>query len=263
MFCRKCGKEIATGEFFCRHCGNPITVSTEKVKKENNWFKPGEDLTENPHLSQTLGQAKPITIQTPNFYTPGDLVHHEVFNAPTEVASKRNPKKKWLLVVGVACCVFALAAELAVLMLNPNLGKKEAQEQLNAVLENVHNASSSDNFIMEALNGNINICVDRIYAKGDACIAACTVSAPDIATTISDFIKTLTINDVMPYTDVVKTLKDKLQTAPIITKSVDVRFVNYQGEWQPIIPEEMVAFCCGNVHELLPLIYGVLEGSES
>lgn len=264
MFCRKCGKEIATGEKFCKHCGNAIIVSTEETKNGNAWFKKGNDLNERPHLSKVPEQdlRASSTMHTAKFYTPGDLENKKHSALPKVTPLKKPTKGTWIILGGVVSCVLVLVAVLAMLKLHTGPSKKEAQEQLNTMLESVYEGSSPDNFIIEALNGNVDVCVERIYPKNDNYIAECTVSAPDIATSISNYVNSLPANEDALYADVIKALKNELQTAPIITKSFDVRFVNFQGNWSPVVPEEMVIFCCGNIHELLPLIYGILGGSE-
>ena len=319
MFCRKCGKESATGEKFCSCCGSALAVPGEKTKNENTWFANAANLAEEPSTQKELKQdlCTSSTKHTGKFYTPGDLeqkttsvftwekenrsawfkrannlieepstqkktdqdlpassakptsksytsenLNHKKHSDRTrENHFKHSNKKMWMILVGAACCVFVLVTVLAVLKKDAGLSKKEAQEQLDIMLEAVYEGSSPDNFIMETLNGNVDVCVDRIYAQNDSYIAECTVSVPDVATSISDYLNTLPENETALYTDIVSELKDHIQTAPIITKTFDVRFVNKQGDWQPIVHEEMVIFCCGNIHELLPLIYSILGGS--
>ena len=182
----------------------------------------------------------------------------------SQSSSKKNLKRRvwWIWGIGIICGL-VLIAVLIVLKQSFGLGKQEAQQQLNAVLEDVYQESSSDNFIMEALDGNVTVRVDRVYFKNGNYIASCTVSSPDVATAIRDYVESLSRDEIASYTDVVKELTDEINTTSTIMETFEVRFVKSQDDWHPIVPEKMVAFCCGNVHELLPLIYGILEGGES
>lgn len=181
----------------------------------------------------------------------------------THSISKKNLKKRVWWILGIAIiCGLVLTAVFIVTKQRTGLGKQEAQQKLNAVLEDVYQESSSDNFIIEALDGNVTVRVDRIYFKKGNYIASCTVSSPDVATAIRDYVETLSGDERASYTDVVKELINEINVAGTITKSFDVRFVKNQGDWCPVVPEEMVVFCCGNVHELLPLLYSIIEGSE-
>ena len=55
-------------------------------------------------------------------------------------------------------------------------------------------------------------------------------------------------------------LNKKLKTADQMKKQFVIEFVAVDESYEPVIPEDMVAFCNGNVHELIPLFVGLLEG---
>lgn len=197
-----------------------------------------------------------------SFYSNRSAQCYQPVQKGLQSSAKKNLKKHVWWTCGIVCGL-ALMVAIILLAQNGGLEKQVAQQKLDAMLATVYQESSSDNFVVEALAGNVTIQVDSVYVKEGNYIASCIVSSPDVASAIGDYVGSLTVDENASYTDVVKELTDVINSASIITETFEVRFIQTQDDWHPIIPEEMVAFCCGNVHELLPLIYGILEGSGS
>lgn len=174
---------------------------------------------------------------------------------------KKPAKSRRVILIITLVCILVFLITLIVLREKPTFDKQIAQNQLNAVLDNFHKESSDNNYITKALHNNVAIHVDSVYAENNDYIAICTVTAPDIATSIEDFINTLNSSQEILYTNIEKNLENHIQTASIIKKTFNVRFTKSNEEWQPILSDEMINFCSGNIYDILPLIYSILEGA--
>lgn len=137
---------------------------------------------------------------------------------------------------------------------------QEAQALMDTALEEVYREASSDNYIMQTLKGKVEINVDSIKSTEDGCLAECTVTSVDIATTIFNYLLDLNEGTVNTYSNVVADLKKEITEAEEIQQTFRVEFIQMNGDYKAILPEEMVIFCSGNIQELLPKIYDILQG---
>lgn len=180
-------------------------------------------------------------------------------NQPT--TTKSVSQQRWS--IWIAASIFVIAALLIILIGNQSkvvLTVQEAQAQMDAALQDVYREASSDNYIVQSLKGKVKITVDSIKSTENGCLAECTVTSVDIATPILNYLLDLDESTIDTYSNVVTDLQKTISEADEIQQTFSVEFIQVNGEYKAMHPEEMVVFCSGNIQELLPKLYEILQG---
>ena len=180
---------------------------------------------------------------------------------PESPAADNTSLKKLFIII--AACILLIAVVLVVGITSRNqaaLTKQEAQEKIDAALASVFQEASSDNFIVQALEKTANIRVDSVKQTNNGIFANCTATSLDLATPILEYIQTLDASRVDSYANVIIELTAAISDAPETQKDFQIEFIQVDNEYQPAFSEELVEFCSGNIHELLPKLYTILQG---
>lgn len=174
---------------------------------------------------------------------------------------KPGSQRRWGL--WITTSIIAIVVLLAVLIGNHSkvaLTVQEAQAKIDAALEDVYQEASSDNYIAQLLNGKVKITVNSIRSTEKGYLAECTVTSVDIATPILNYLLDLDKGTIDTYSNAVADLQKAITKADEIQQTFRVEFIQVNGEYKAMFPEEMVVFCSGNIQELLPKIDDILQG---
>lgn len=183
----------------------------------------------------------------------------KVYNHAT--SKKRVSNRHIGIWIGTAALVIAIIlAVCTAKQSNTGLTLEYAQSKMDAALESLYQEASIDNYIIQSLKGKVSITVDSIISTEDGCLAECTVTSVDFTTPILNYLMLLDSNAVGSYNNVVSELKQELSKAEEIQKTFHVQFAQTDNGYTVLFPEEMVVFCSGNIQELLPKLYEVLQG---
>lgn len=183
----------------------------------------------------------------------------DLSNLPT--SKKPVSQQRWG--IWIAASIFVIVAFLIIMIGNQRkvvLTVQEAQAQMDAALENVYREASSNNYIVQSLKGKVKIAVDSIKSTEDGYLAECTVTSADIATPILNYLLDLDEGTIDTYSNVVADLQKAITEVDEIQQTFSVEFIQINGEYKAMLPEEMIVFCSGNVQELLPKLYEILQG---
>lgn len=187
---------------------------------------------------------------------------HPVIDLSDHPTAKRHVlQRRWGIII--VASILVIVALLTIT--NINLDKdivtiQEAQAQMNAALEDVYREASEGNYIIQALKGKVGITVESIRSTEDGCLAECKVTSVDIATAVLNYLLDLDEDTIDTYSNVVANLQKEITKAEKIQETFHVEFIKVDGDYKAILPEEMIVFCSGNIQELLPKLYEILQG---
>ena len=173
---------------------------------------------------------------------------------------KRSALAMWLSIIGV---IVVIAVALTIVFTSRRkdiLTKQEAQEKINISLSEVYQEAAPDNFIVDALEKTVEIQVDSVKQTKDGAYANCTVTSLDLATPILEYMESLDQDSIDSYVNVTIGLVEAISDAYEIEENYQIEFIKIDGEYTPVFSEELVVFCSGNVHDLLPKLYAILQG---
>lgn len=211
---------------------------------------------------QKVGNAEYCSYCGVQNLTRQTITKHPAINARNQPADTKSvSNQRWGIWIGIIA--FAAVVFLIVWIAKQNrvaLTVEEAQSKMDTALEYIYQESSPDNFIIEVLKEKVVITVDSIQGTEDGCFAQCTVKSIDIATPILNYLLDLDDSAVDTYSNVVTELQKEIAGAQEIQQTFLVKFIQVDDEHTAILPEEMVVFCSGNIQELLPKLYEVLQG---
>ena len=94
----------------------------------------------------------------------------------------------------------------------------------------------------------------------DSFFADCTVTSLDIATPILAYMQKLEKGSIDTYANVTMGLIEAISGAPEIQQFFQIEFVQADDEYVAVFSEDLIIFCSGNVHDLLPQLYLLLQG---
>lgn len=184
-----------------------------------------------------------------------------VIDTPSHSTTKKSMSKKWLIIITAGILLIVVALAIGITSQNKaKLTKQEAQLKIDSALEAVYQEAASDNFILQTLKKTVKINVNSVKQAENKVFADCTVTSLDIATPILDYIQNLEEGSVDNYANVIIGLTDAISDAPETQKSFQIEFIQANDEYKPVFSEELVVFCSGNVHDLLPKLYTILQG---
>lgn len=216
---------------FCGMCGKPI----------------GSEVNYCPHCGAAVVPVQPT---------------------PADPPKSRKKHRTGRIVFGIISAIVILVAGILVIrhirqktqVPAPILTVTEAQEQLDAALESVYENASSDNAIAQTLADTVRIEVVSVEPSADGFSAECEVTAPDLATALSDYVFSLDTVQPAAYSDIVDDLLGALRNAAQMEETFRVEFMETGDGYELLIPEEMVVFCSGNAQDLLPLLDEHFQG---
>lgn len=176
---------------------------------------------------------------------------------------RMKKKKKWPLLLIPVGILLVAAVILGILYFSqePPLSKEAAQAELNGVLETVFTGADPDNLLVETLEKRVRIQVLSVEAEDDSVTVQCEVKAPDLKACILAFSKDYS-HTRLEYDALMEEFRALLQDAETEKREFSVPFVEIDGKYVPIVPEEMVIFCSGGVQELLDEPERFLPGGE-
>lgn len=215
--------------------------------------KCGKQISENAEYCSYCG-VQNLTSQT--------ITKHPAINSRNQPADMKSASnQRWGIWIGIIA--FVVVVFLIVWIAKQNrmvLTVEEAQSKMDTALEDIYQESSPDNYIMQALKEKVVITVDSIQSTEDGCLAKCTVKSIDIATPILNYLLGLDDDAVDTYSNVVTELQKEIAGANEIQQTFLVKFIQVDDEYTAMLPEEMVVFCSGNIQDLLPKLYEILQG---
>lgn len=173
---------------------------------------------------------------------------------------KRSALAMWLSIIGV---IVVIAVALTIVFTSRRkdmLTKQEAQEKINISLSEVYQEAAPDNFIVDALEKTVEIQVDSVKQTKDGAYANCTVTSLDLATPILEYTQNLDQDSIDSYVEIAAELIEVISDVYEMEEDYQIEFIRVNGEYTPVFTEELIEFCSGNIHDLLPELYAVLQG---
>lgn len=143
---------------------------------------------------------------------------------------------------------------------NPRLTIAAAQEQMDDALESVFAEVDTDIFLVQMLEETVTIKVKSLMPSKDGWYADCIVTSLDLATSIFEYIWSLDATQTDSYANAVADFQNQLANVKVIQQEYRVEFRYIDNAYQAILPEEMVAFCSGNLQDLLPYLMETMLG---
>lgn len=183
-------------------------------------------------------------------------------DAANQPSMKKRFSRRWWGICIIAS-ILVIIAFLLITICNQNrviLTTQEAQAKMDSALEDVFREASSDNYIAQSLKEKVRITVDSLESTGDGYFAECTVTSVDITTPLLDYLLGLNDGAIDAYSNVVEGIRKEIAGAEEIQQTFYVEFTQVNGGYKATLSEEMVVFCSGNVQELLPKLYEILQG---
>ena len=135
---------------------------------------------------------------------------------------------------------------------------EEAEVLMNNTLQSVFQDASQDNYIAKKLKEKVHITALSIEFTGDVYLLDCAVVSLNVAATLEEFFISLESGE-EEYSVVVAELENVLATADEVTESFQVQIIKVNDEYVVKFSQEMIDFCNGNVQQLLPWIYEILQ----
>ena len=137
---------------------------------------------------------------------------------------------------------------------------EEAQEKIDITLREVYQEPAPDNFITDALEKTVIIRVDSVMQTKKGACANCTVTSLDLATPILEYTQNLDQDSIDSYVEIAAELIEVISDVYEMEEDYQIEFIRVNGEYTPVFTEELIEFCSGNIHDLLPELYAVLQG---
>ena len=168
----------------------------------------------------------------------------------------RKSKRRYMYLLLIIACILSV---MIIMYLHPNLTEVEAQERLNDTLESVF-FDLEDNYLTQKLKENVTILVESIRPVKNGWKVNCIVTSVDLATPMFDLIWFLDNEELIYYDDVESILQDNLTELEPSKQEFTIYFEYTNGDYQIIIPEDMLNFVCGNLPQILPALLNTIYG---
>lgn len=194
------------------------------------------------------------------------ITNVDSFEKQSTGTASTKKSKRIVIVISIAIAVLSLVI-VSILVNNQlqsdkslNLTLEDANGILTDSLDSIFESADESNFLSQSLRNQISVQVESISEEEGQVLAKCQVTAPDYKKAITDFLDELEDGSPNDYSELMEKLNMNLKAADQMEKQFVIEFVAINESYEPIIPEDMVVFCNGNVQELIPLFVELLEG---
>lgn len=182
---------------------------------------------------------------------------------PEELLPPYVPKRSALaILLSIIGAILLIAVGLTIGIIiyrNNMLTIEEAQEKIDITLREVYQEAAPDNFIVDALEKTVEIQVDSVKQTKDGAYANCTVTSLDLATPILEYTQNLDQDSIDSYVEIAAELIEVISDVNEMEEDYQIEFIRVNGEYTPVFTEELIEFCSGNIHDLLPELYAALQ----
>lgn len=159
---------------------------------------------------------------------------------------------------GLIALFFSLAAIIALSLYffinspkENTLSIDEAQQLLDATLEETLWSAEETNFLLEKLKQSVSIDVNNVQISEAGYLVDCTVTSIDAANAIMEYLRSSNLDQEYSYEMVLSGLEDAVTNAELVSEDFVIELVPNGDGYDVLFSNDLIDFASGSVENLI------------